>query len=66
MQIYIDGVPLPGNTDVSTLPSPKELMGIEIYAGAATTPISLAFSRDSAWSGCGAIMLWTRDGSGSE
>ena len=72
MQIYLDGVPLPGNTDILTLPSPKELMGIEIYAGAATTPIWLPFERrmgaqdTGGWSGCGVIMLWTRDGSKGE
>jgi hypothetical protein len=64
MQIYIDGMPLgAGETDVLKLPSPKELMGIEIYAGDATTPIWLPFARDSARRGCGVIMLWTRDGS---
>lgn len=67
MQIYIDGMPLgAGETDVLKLPSPKELMGIEIYAGDATTPIWLPFARGSARTGCGVIMLWTRDGSEPE
>jgi hypothetical protein len=67
MQIYIDGLPLgAGETVLTTLPSPKELMGIEIYAGAATTPIWLPFARDVAQTGCGVIMLWTRDGSEPE
>ncbi len=67
MQVYVDGIPLVGganaSVDLMTLPSPKELMGIEIYAGAATTPIWLSADRGISHTGCGVIMLWSRDGS---
>lgn len=67
VQVYVDGVPLVGlnggPVDIMTLPSPKEIMGIEIYAGAATTPIWLPADRGISHTGCGTIMLWTRDGS---
>lgn len=70
MQVYVDGVPLDGPkggpVDIMSLPSPKEIMGIEIYAGAATTPIWLPADRGMSHTGCGAIMLWTRNGSEPE
>lgn len=51
----------PLNLDL--LPSPKDVMGIEIYGGAATAPIWLPIGPQVAHIGCGVIMLWTRDGS---
>jgi hypothetical protein len=74
IQVYLDGIPLsqPGRpgpdgrlppADLRNLPSPKELMGIEIYGGAATAPNWLPIGPQVAHSGCGVIMLWTRDGS---
>lgn len=69
MQVYVDGVPLVGAGtstdtpfDLDQLPSPKEIMGIEIYAGDATTPIWLPKGPPSGRLGCGAILVWTRDG----
>jgi hypothetical protein len=73
IQVYVDGIPLtqPGRigpngtlppVDLRNLPSPKELMGIEIYGGAATAPNWLPIGPQVAHSGCGVIMLWTRDG----
>jgi len=75
VQVYLDGVPLAGTgpigpdgklppPDLHSLPSPKELMGVEIYAGAATAPNWLPIGPSAAHPGCGVIMLWTRDGSG--
>jgi hypothetical protein len=70
VQVYLDGIPLsqPSSNplaplDLRNLPSPKEIMGIEIYAGAATAPIWLPIGPQTAHIGCGVIMLWTRDGS---
>lgn len=77
VQVFLDGIPLAGAgrplpggdlppPDLSRLPSPKEIMGIEIYAGAATAPNWLPIGRDKGRAGCGVIMLWTRDASDAE
>jgi hypothetical protein len=58
MQVLLDGVPLPSPFDLSLLPSPKEISGIEVYAGAATVPPQF-LGNDRR---CGMILLWTRDG----
>lgn len=70
MQIYLDGVPLAGAGsrvdapfDLNQLPSPKEIMGIEVYAGDATTPIWLPKGPSGGRMGCGVVLVWTRDGS---
>lgn len=68
MQIYVDGIPLAGGTgstplDLNLLPSPQEIMAMEIYAGAASVPLWLPAGPQSGKRGCGAILLWTRDGS---
>jgi hypothetical protein len=70
MQIYIDGIPLSGAGpgpnqlfDVNSLPSPKELMGIEVYAGPASEPLWLPSGPASGKTACGAVLVWTRDGS---
>jgi hypothetical protein len=62
MAIYLDNVPL-GPIDLSYLPSPKEIAAIEVYAGAATLPIWLTRGPNNSKPGCGAILVWTRDGS---
>ena len=58
MQVWVDNVrmPLPFNLDL--LPSPRDLAGIEVYAGPATTPPQ--FQGFDAT--CGVILIWTKDG----
>jgi hypothetical protein len=68
MQVYVDGIPLAGAGsnqpfDLNLLPSPKEVMAVEVYSGSATVPQWLPMGPQSAKSGCGAILVWTRDGS---
>lgn len=70
MQVYLDGVPLAGvgsrpdaQFDITQLPSPKDVMGIEVYAGDATTPIWLPKGPPGGRMGCGVVLVWTRDGS---
>ena len=57
MQVYVDGVAMPTPFNLDELPSPKNLAGIEIYSGPATTP--------SQYGGvdrrCGVIVVWTKD-----
>jgi hypothetical protein len=62
MPIYVDGVAL-GSNKLSDLPSPNEIAGVEVYAGTATTPVWLPKGPLGTHAGCGAILLWTRDGS---
>jgi hypothetical protein len=58
MIVYVDGVAMPAPFNLDLLPSPRELAGIEVYAGAATIPPQFAgFNR-----GCGIILIWTKDG----
>lgn len=67
MQVYVDGIPLAGIMnqpfDLTQLPSPKEIMGMEIYSGPEQEPLWLPTGPSSGKRGCGAILLWTRDGS---
>lgn len=59
MQVYLDQVPLPSPFNLDLLPTPRDIGGIEVYAGAATIPLQFAgFNR-----GCGIIMVWTKDSS---
>jgi hypothetical protein len=39
--------------------SPKDVHGIELFAGAARTPPNLTSIRTDSW--CGLIVIWTRD-----
>jgi hypothetical protein len=58
MQIVVDGVVMPTGYDIELLPSPKELAGIEVYAGPATIPLEFkGYGRS-----CGVVLVWTRDG----
>lgn len=58
MTVFLDNVPLPTPFNLDLLPSPKDLGGIEVYAGPSTTPPQFkGFDR-----GCGVILVWTRDG----
>lgn len=57
MQVYVDQVPLPSPFNLDLLPAPRELAGIEVYAGAATIPPQFnGYDR-----GCGVILVWTKD-----
>jgi hypothetical protein len=58
MQLFLDNIKLPSPFNLDLLPSPKEIAGIEVYAGASTTPPQFAGFN----TGCGVILVWTRDG----
>jgi carboxypeptidase family protein len=59
MQLYLDEVPLPSPFNLDLLPAPRDIAGIEVYAGAATIPPQFnGYDR-----GCGVILVWTKDGS---
>ena len=69
VSVYVDGVAL-GPEALSNLPSPKEIAAIEVYPGSATLPLWLSngpswvqSSRRGSTMGCGAVLVWTRDGS---
>lgn len=61
MTVYVDNVPMPAPFNLDLLPSPRELAGIEVYAGNATMPIQYATMGSS----CGIILVWTKDGFGT-
>ena len=59
MQVVIDGIPQAIPYNLELLPPPRELAGIEVYAGPSTIPLQFkGFDRS-----CGVILVWTRDGS---
>ena len=61
MQVYLDQVPLPSPFNLELLPPPRDLAGIEVYAGPATIPPQFnGYNR-----GCGVILVWTKDGGAS-
>jgi hypothetical protein len=57
MQVYLDQVPLPTPFNLDLLPSPRDLAGIEVYAGSATIPPQY----NGPNRGCGVILVWTKD-----
>ena len=62
MEVYVDGIPR--GAGLIDLPSPKEVAGVEVYAGPATTPLSLPQGGRIGMVGqksCGVILIWTRD-----
>lgn len=62
MQIFLDG--LPKGAGIFDLPSPKEVAGIEVYAGPATTPVWVPkLDRYGGKPSCGVVLIWLRDGS---
>jgi hypothetical protein len=67
MQVYVDGIPLAGYGnqpfDLNQLPSPKEIMALEIYSGPEQEPLWLPTGPSTGKRSCGAILVWTRDGS---
>ena len=61
MQVYLDQVPLPSPFNLDLLPPPRDIAGIEVYAGASTIPLQFSgYDR-----GCGVILIWTKDSSSS-
>lgn len=58
MAVVIDGIPMPARFPLELLPTPREIAGIEIYSGPATTPPQFS-GLDRR---CGIIAIWTRDG----
>jgi hypothetical protein len=64
MAVWLDGVPLTGAgsrrspQDINEF-SLSQLDGIEVYAGAAETPMELTGAGGSS---CGTVVLWTRRG----
>ena len=55
-RVWLDGVPLFGDEDVDAVVTPNDVEGIEVYSGAAGTPVEFSGGRGS----CGAIVIWTR------
>ena len=60
MTVLVDNVPMPAPFNLDLLPSPRDLMGIEVYAGPSTIPPQFAGLNR----GCGIILVWTKDGTG--
>jgi hypothetical protein len=58
MTVLVDGVMMPAPFSLDLLPSPKDLAGIEAYAGPATVPAQYAIYDH----GCGMLLVWTRQG----
>lgn len=57
-QLFLDGVPMPPETNLANLPPPRDFAGIEIYSGPATIPLQYKFGTAS----CGVILFWTKTG----
>jgi hypothetical protein len=58
MQVVLDDVLLPKPFDLTLLPSPRQIAGIELYTGSATLPAR--YNGLDAW--CGLLLIWTKDG----
>jgi hypothetical protein len=58
-QIFIDGLLFSDQGDVTNVPTPSDIGGVEIYFGPATIP--LEYKRDHTQ--CGIILIWTKGGS---
>lgn len=57
MAVLLDDVPLPTPFNLDLLPPPRDLFGIEVYAGSSTIPAKYNGSNR----GCGVILVWTKD-----
>ncbi len=57
MQVIVDDVHLPTPTDLTLLPSPREIAGMELYTGPATLPVRY----NGLDARCGLLLVWTRD-----
>jgi hypothetical protein len=58
MAVFLDAVPLPTPFNLDLLPSPRDIGGIEVYAGPSTVPPQFSGPDRS----CGVILVWTKDG----
>jgi hypothetical protein len=66
VQVYIDGVAVAQGSapfDLEQLPAPAEILGIEVYGGPAEEPLWLPRGSSAASLSCGAVLVWTKDGS---
>jgi len=61
LAVFLDNVPLPTPFNLDLLPSPRDLGGIEVYAGPSTVPPQYSGPDRS----CGVILIWTKDGGSS-
>jgi hypothetical protein len=59
LQVIVDDVVMPRPFDLSLLPSPREIAGIELYTGSAVLPVRY----NSLDASCGLMLIWTKDGS---
>lgn len=57
-QVIVDNVPMPAEVDVEMLPRPKEIAGIEVYAGPSGVPAQFSGTNRQ----CGTVIIWTKDG----
>jgi outer membrane cobalamin receptor len=62
MSVMIDGVlmggDIDGHTDMSRLPPPADIHGIEVFAGAASIPPQYNGAANDKM--CGLIAIWTK------
>ncbi len=63
LKVMVDGVLLPaddatGRTNLSALPPPSSIHGIEVFAGAASIPLRYTGAGAGKW--CGLIAIWTK------
>jgi hypothetical protein len=58
MTVFVDNIAMPTPFNLDLLPLPRNLMGIEVYNGAATMPPQFSGMNR----GCGVILVWTKDG----
>jgi hypothetical protein len=63
VKVMVDGVLLPaddatGRTNLSNLPAPQSIHGIEVFAGGASIPPQYSGAGAGKW--CGLIAVWTR------
>ena len=58
LRIVVDGVPKEWGFDLNSI-DPREVYGVEVYAGPATVPVQYrSMGRDGY---CGLVMIWTRE-----
>jgi hypothetical protein len=58
MQVVLDGVIMPRFFPLNLLPPPRDIAGVEVYDGPATSPPQFGGPDRR----CGTILVWTRDG----
>jgi hypothetical protein len=58
MSVVVDGMLMPRPFDITLLPSARDVAALEVYTGPATLPPQFS----SMNSGCGLIIVWTKDG----